>query len=214
MSFSLNEVDATAKKAARGAGHSWGIAEDAGKATRWLCGHGFDGTKALALVLADSDGANLKERAPNALNGKWHAAGGALCPLLAGAALCDSINFWQAEGLTLQNVGPPIMILPFLAMAAQHISMPISATWGGVLLVTDGQNTTLEFSNKAELLSPAKSIKLRCKGQVLSPIPRHSRANPTLADWDCLNAFAARTYAPATAESREKGAGAGLSDND
>ena len=33
MNLSLNEVDAMAKKAARGAGYSWGLAEEAGKAT-------------------------------------------------------------------------------------------------------------------------------------------------------------------------------------
>ncbi|NND22495.1 MAG: DUF3726 domain-containing protein, partial [Silicimonas sp.] len=42
MSYSLNEVEATAKKAARGAGYPWGLAEEAAKATRWLCAHDID----------------------------------------------------------------------------------------------------------------------------------------------------------------------------
>ena len=33
MSLSLNEVESTAKKAARGAGYPWGLAEEAAKAT-------------------------------------------------------------------------------------------------------------------------------------------------------------------------------------
>ena len=40
MNLSLNEVEATAKKATRGAGYPWGLAEEAGKAVRWLCGAG------------------------------------------------------------------------------------------------------------------------------------------------------------------------------
>lgn len=56
MVLSLNEVQVTAKKAARGAGYPWGIAEEAGQAARWLCSHGLDGCAALAGVLARFDG--------------------------------------------------------------------------------------------------------------------------------------------------------------
>ena len=51
MSYSLNEMEATAKRAARGAGYSWGLAEEASKATRWLCTQGLDGAAELAHVL-------------------------------------------------------------------------------------------------------------------------------------------------------------------
>ena len=51
MSYALNEVEATAKRAARGAGYSWGLAEEASKATRWLCAKGIDGSAVLAGLL-------------------------------------------------------------------------------------------------------------------------------------------------------------------
>ena len=51
MTLSLNEVQAQAFKAARGAGYAWGLAEEAGKATRWLCGHGLDGVALLVELL-------------------------------------------------------------------------------------------------------------------------------------------------------------------
>ena len=35
MSHSLGEVEALARKAARGGGYSWGMAEEAGFAVRW-----------------------------------------------------------------------------------------------------------------------------------------------------------------------------------
>lgn len=41
MSFALNEIEATAKRATRGAGYDWGLAEDASKAVRWLCARGW-----------------------------------------------------------------------------------------------------------------------------------------------------------------------------
>ena len=42
MSYSLNEFEALALKAARGAGLPWGLAEEAGKAVRILSSFGFD----------------------------------------------------------------------------------------------------------------------------------------------------------------------------
>ncbi|MFV0473400.1 MAG: DUF3726 domain-containing protein, partial [Pikeienuella sp.] len=40
IELSLNEVETLTLKAARGAGLSWGEAEDAALATRWLARHG------------------------------------------------------------------------------------------------------------------------------------------------------------------------------
>ena len=48
---SSNEVDALAKKAAKGAGMPWGLAAEAGKATRWLADRGLPGPAVLADLL-------------------------------------------------------------------------------------------------------------------------------------------------------------------
>jgi len=45
---SLSEIDALARKAARGAGYSWGIAEEVGKSARWLSAYGFKGPEVLS----------------------------------------------------------------------------------------------------------------------------------------------------------------------
>lgn len=59
VKLSLGEVEALCKKAARGAGLPWGLAEEAGFAARWLSAHGFDGA---GLVLTDLEmgGSTLK----------------------------------------------------------------------------------------------------------------------------------------------------------
>ena len=78
MTPSLGEVQATALKAARGAGLPWGACEDAGAATRWLWARGIDSVSALAAVLS----ANDAER----------------CPLRVGAALSDGASLpWKGE---------------------------------------------------------------------------------------------------------------------
>ena len=86
MSYSLNEVEATAKRATRGAGYAWGVSEDAAKATRWLCAHDLDGVAHLARLL-DAPEPN----APNSVDGDWTGEG-ALCPLRTGCLLSDSAH--------------------------------------------------------------------------------------------------------------------------
>ncbi|MEF9603350.1 DUF3726 domain-containing protein, partial [Paracoccus sp. PXZ] len=47
MLLSRNETEALCLKAARGAGMSWGLAEEAAFAAGWLGAHGIDGAGAL-----------------------------------------------------------------------------------------------------------------------------------------------------------------------
>jgi len=214
MNFALNEVEATAKKAARGVGYSWGMAEEAGKATRWLCAHGFDGSKALVKTLEFADQASLDDLAPVSLLGDWHSRGGDLCPLTTGAAMADSARLWAENGLVLKNVIAPAMILPFAAISAHMLGLPITATWGDTSVVFEGSVVSLETPAPKALLQNAANMYIQTGGQLGSLQALHARAKPAMQDWETLNKFAARIYAPATEESRLKGAGAGLSDND
>lgn len=198
MSYALNEIEATAKKATRGAGYSWGMAEEAAKATRWLCAQGLDGSKALAEVLRAAD----------------QTKAGAGCPLMAGAALCDRADSWAGTGVRLGKVIVPAMLLPFAALAARHLGSVVTVEWHGVLASTDGQALCLGIAQEALLMQTAAGVTVRVGGQINHALPHHSRATPTDADRGTLNRFAHRIYAPASEESRLKGAGAGLSDND
>lgn len=214
MSFALNEVDAMARKAARGAGFSWGMAEETGRAARWLCAQGIDGVQALAALLGRADGAALVTMEPAA--GPGHALrtqAGAICPLMAGAALADSAEIWAADGLQIGAVLSPALLLPFAAIAAAQLGTPISVTWDGVAARTDG--TRLSLTGSDDLLAPQTAqATVRSGGKLAEPLTRRSRAAPADADWATLNCLAGRTHAPATEDSRLKGAGAGLSDND
>ena len=51
MNFSLNEIEAQVRKAVRGAGLSWGLGEEGGKAMRWLASQNVDASAALADIL-------------------------------------------------------------------------------------------------------------------------------------------------------------------
>ena len=53
MALSQNEIESLCIKAARGAGYSWGLAEQAGFAAGWLAARGLDATAPLLALLRD-----------------------------------------------------------------------------------------------------------------------------------------------------------------
>ena len=211
MTLSLNEVEALAKKAARGTGYPWGIAEEAGKAVRWLCAADVNGCAALAAYLPECDGADLSARTP--VQGKaWTSRGDRLCPLLAGAALSDLADRLKDADLRLELVAHPILLAPFAGLSAQHLEASVVLEWNAAWVATDGKAVALRGETGALAATvTARSV----PGFDLSyRQPACSRADPDEATLAALNRLAQRTYAPATEASRMSGAGAGLSDND
>lgn len=206
MSYSLNEVEATAKRATRGAGFAWGLAEDAAKATRWLCAHGVDGVGHLAVLLDQSD---RSLHAPSSIEGAWTGEG-ALCPLHAGCLLSDSAHLLNAHPIVMEHVASPVLLIPFAALASRQLKTPVSLECDGIAICTDGHI----LSATPDWPATVQSVTVTLGGHVPASSPRQTRMTPHPADWDALNRFAHKTYAPATEESRLLGAGAGLSDND
>lgn len=211
MTFSLNEIEALAKKAARGAGYPWGIAEETGKAVRWLCAAGVDGCSALAKYLIDCDGDDLSVRAPKQGN-TWTSIADRLCPLLAGAALSDLADTLHEGDLRLESVAHPILLAPFAGLSAQHLEAPVVLEWSDAFVATDGKALVL----RGDISASAATVIVRVETGFDHAHwqPKRSRADPDEESLAILNSLAHRTYAPATETSRLAGAGAGLSDND
>lgn len=190
MTWSLNEIETLCRKATRGAGYSWGLAEDAGRAVRWLEAHGYLGAQALAALLQVVDGANHSEMTP-AVGAVWQGKA-PLCPVITGAALADHTFLLEQGPITLGRTRFPLLLLPYGAMAETVFDIH----WDGALGTTEAMNVTCTLTKSRPPLATATR----------SSIP------PGL--FSQLDAFAQRTYAPATEASRIKGAGAGLTDND
>ena len=209
MSFALNEIEATAKKAARGAGYPWGLAEEAAKATRWLCAHGIDGCGGLARLLDHGHASDLAAHTPVDLNTAW-AGPQDLCALAAGTTLSDCASRLRTDSITLKNVTEPAILLPFAALAARQINATVTLGCEGVTAVTDGTDMRVDgdWPRSATEVTVTKGGSLSEAQAVLT------RSTPAPGDWAMLNRYAHRTYAPATEESRLLGAGAGVSDND
>jgi len=217
MNCSLNEVDALCRKAARGAGYSWGLAEDAGKAARWLHANDLPGATCLAHLLNATDGVAYKDLAPQPAGRLWRAAGGLLCPIATGCALNDCAHrLAQDDSITLGPMRIAILLLPFAAAIATQTGRAVGLSQSDLRIVTDGTSLWVDGDRRV-LLAP------RTADCVVEPadIPdstatgqNHTRARLSPETYDRLAALAQRTYAPATEASRTAGAGAGLTDND
>ena len=191
MSYSLNEYEALCKKAARGSGMHWGQSEEVGKAARFLGTYGLDDGR---LVLRA-----IKTFGPR--NALW-----------LGPALCD--EGWDfEEPLVIRGIEAQALMLPFLHMMVPNRNVSLCITWdrfdaivssaGIYCILCDGL-----YEDGALDISISKTS--RSKNEVLCA---QSRVDIPKDILDRLNSLAFKTYAPATEESRLKGAGAGFSDN-
>lgn len=216
MTFSLNEIEAMGKRAARGAGLPWGLAEEAGKAARWLTARGLPGPEQLAEILTRNDGKNYDELAPVSAEGIWQAPSGRLCPLAAGAALCDrAAEIAAGQEIEFGPTAQPLLLAPYAAGAAKLAGAAVELSWAGTVLVFTPDGVSIEGERAAMTSRSADSV--RCRRAENAEVASPASATGRMVDaetWSRLNAFAQRTFAPATEASRLVGAGAGLVDSD
>lgn len=211
--LSRNETESLALKAARGAGLSWGLAEEAGAAAGWLAAQGLDGLPTLLTLLSTPDRA-LPVPAP----GHWTGTTGApLCPIETGAALLDRARLPDGPFAGTLHLGPvacPLLLLPFLARATTLAARPLRLMLpeAALAILAQGQ---VDVEEAARLLGTTTlALSLAPAKDAPSP-PALSAALPAIAP-TCLAALeslALATTVPASATSRG-GAGSDGSDND
>lgn len=227
MICSLNQIEQTSRKAVRGAGLPWGLADDAGKAVRWLHTYGINGVAALAglLVRYDFDGhLNGGEAAPASLSGVWRAPGGVLDPLLTGASLSDCLDRPGDARIETGAIARPVLAAGFIGNVAEIADRAFTLTWPEVRLCCRRGGLWMEGAPPAVEIASAGFLccrqldDQRCTFQRdfagRHRAPRIAEAEVEAAAWARLEQYAHRTYVEATDASRMAGAGAGLHDND
>ena len=129
------------------------------------------------------------------------------CPLGLGTRICD---LPPETSVDIRDVISPILLLSFAAELAKITQKDYVLRFGEA---TYSASTTGMFCLNAGAMERGDVVLSAAKasGTPLLPAPRRCVDETA---WATLNAFAHRTYAPATEASRLSGAGAGLSDND
>lgn len=204
--LSLSEIDALGRKAARGTGCSWGLAEEAGKSARWLAGYGLAGPEALAALFTAPRrcGCTSDSAAP-------------LCPIAAGADLSDSAEeIADGTDMRLGDVAEPLLLLAQASRSAHALKVILTLRWSGFCATCFPSGLSIE---NGDGMNDAVGRYVVCsnKNAVTEEADLQAGAASRLVSrsaYETLSRLASKTYAPATDASRNSGAGAGTRDND
>jgi hypothetical protein len=189
IDLSLNEVETLSAKAARGAGFSWALAEDIGRAARRIAVEDQNWGQAL-LGLLD----NAQSFAPPdpECAARWRigeadvAAGRPLCPIRTATLLLDDPPPEEVMPLTILDVALPLWLDAMLRRSTMRLAHPVALARADVVI-----------ERQSGIAPPVAGR-------------RGAIDRETLA---ALNGLAARTYVPESERSRTRGAGGGRVDD-
>ena len=200
----LSEIDTTSKRAAKGAGFSWGISEEIGKNMRLLELFGLSGIKNLNKYLKDYKKKQFQKIA--LISEINETKKNPFCPIILGTNFIDQVNLLDKKnGIKIINVAFPILFLPFVSRASEVIGKRI-------FLKIDEKEFLLNlnqsiFSNylKNEILENCNSISINF-------IENNNSFNEN--EWKELYKLSEDTFVEETESLKIGAAGAGLTDND
>ena len=201
---SLSEIDTTSKRAAKGAGFSWGISEEIGKNMRLLELFGLSGIKNLNKYLKDYKKKQFQKIA--LISEINETKKNPFCPIILGTNFIDQVNLLDKKNnIQISNVAFPILFLPFVSRASEII----------------GKRIFLKIEEKEFLLNLNQSIYSNylkneilenCNTVNISFIENNNSFNEN--EWKELYKLSEDTFVEETESLKIGAAGAGLTDND
>ncbi len=199
---SLSEIDTTSKRASKAAGFSWGIAEEIGKAIRSLELFGLPGIVNLNLYLK-----KIKEQHPEKVNKiEKENKNKELCPIYCGVAILDQCKQLEIlKTIKFYNVNYPLLILPFVSKASEIL--------GKKILIQFNQSSFLINFNKS-ILSKNIENQIDVLANEISIEFLENKNSFSDQEWKELYKLSEKTFVKESESLKEKGAGAGLTDND
>ena len=216
--YSMKEVQSLVFKAARGAGMSWGLAEETSSATIWLLRNNLSVLESLTNLLLRhhlNDYADLRPEItefPNLTNSTG------LCPIICGTYIAD-----MARSIDIKkhhNTGEvflPLFLLPHIATVCAKQKCSAHITWGSFEAYLDAKHVHIARSED-EFFAPSTeqtTIHYLPSPEIeLSSRIHRQRVQITANTYNMLALFAHETYVPETEESRLSGAGGGSVNED
>ena len=216
--LSGNEIDASVKKAARGVGLKWGMAEEAGKSARWLAEHDILDMHALVSVLAKHDAETdwALQSAVSCLDTVGTAR--VICPLVLGSWITDlgsDVNTLISSRSF--RVMAPSLLVPFLSRLSRIHGLYLALEWPKCRVFCVDGSVAVEGVKQALLTSEPVGIAILSAKATAGSWPTEPKSGVTLTgehDWIKICELGHRTYVPTSAVSRQLGAGAGTGTND
>ena len=200
---SFSEIDTTVKRATKSLGFSWGVSEEVGKNIKLLEMFGLPGLKNLNQYFK-----NIKQKKFKNLTliTKENISKIPYCPIIAGTSFLDQINSTnEQKEIKIENMGFPILFLPFLSRASEIIGKRI-------FMNIDDKDFLLNFNQSIYSNYLSGDIIEKCEKINLQFIENKNSFSET--EWSELYKISEKTFVEESEELKQKAAGAGLTDND
>ena len=200
---SFSEIESTVKKATKANGFSWGIAEEIGKNIRLLEMFGLPGLKNINQyykIYKISNFENLNEISVTN-SPKTH-----YCPIISGVNFFDqSIVISEFKEIVIKNLAFPLIFIAFVSRASEIIGKRIFLKMDNKEFLFNFNQSIYSNYLSGDVLEKSENIKI----QFLENKNTFSEE-----EWTELYKLSQQTYVEETDESKNKSAGAGLTDND
>ena len=200
----LSEIDTTSKRATRGAGFSWGIAEEVGKNMRLLELFGLSGVKNLNEFLKEYKKKQFHKITLISETNK--SSKYPFCPIILGTNFMDQVNLLERKiNIQISNVAFPILFLPFVSRASEISGKKIFLKIEEKEFLFNLNQSIYSNYLKNEILEVCNTINI-------SFIENNNSFNEN--EWKELYKLSEDTFVEETESSKIGAAGAGLTDND
>ena len=200
---SFSEIEVTTKKASKAIGFSWGISEEVGKNIRLLEMFGLPGLKNFNQyykIYKISNFENIDEISASNTPKTFY------CPILSGLNFFDQSSLISKfNEIEINKIAFPLIFLSFVSRTSEII----------------GKRIFLKMDDKEFLFNFNQSIYSNyLTGDVLEKSDKinlkflDNKNSFTEDDWSEIYNLSLKTYVDESDKSRERTAGAGLTDND
>ena len=201
--ISFSEIETTVKRATRSVGFSWGISEEVGKNIRLLEMFGLPGVKNINQYFKIY---NVEKFENIDLFSKSNISKKHYCPIIAGVNFLDqSSAISDLNYLEISNLAFPLLFIPFVSRTSEIL----------------GKRIFLKIDNKEFLFNFNQSIYSNyLSGEIVEKSEKinlqfvENKNSFSESEWSELYKISENTFVEETEESKQKAAGAGLTDND
>ena len=201
--ISFSEIETTVKRATRSVGFSWGIAEEVGKNIRLLEMFGLPGIKNINQYFKIYNNENFENINVYA---KANSSKKFFCPIISGVNFFDqSSTISEFKQIEINNLAFPLLFIPFVSRTSEII----------------GKRIFLKIDNKEFLFNFNQSIYSNyLSGDIVEKSEKinlqflENKNSFSENEWSELYKISENTFVEETEESKQKAAGAGLTDND
>ena len=201
---SLSEIDTTSKRASRAIGYSWGISEEVGKNIRLLEMFGLPGVKNLNDFYKKKKEQQFENL--NLISKDKKITKSEFCPIIAGTSFLDQIKSLEnLNEIKFEKIAYPLLFLPFVSRASEVIGKRL-------LLKLDEKEFLLNFNNNI-YSNFLKNEIIKIANVVLIKFLENSDSFSE-KEWNEIYKISEDTFVEESDSSMQKGAGAGLTDND